>query len=166
MSRQLLWLAPDGPVLRDIHLPPSPSWWPPAPGWWLLAGLVLVLIAGSAVWWQRAGRRRSAQARILAEVDALAASYATAADAQALAAGLHQLLRRVARRHDPKAAQQRGEAWREVLARVPVDAPTLERLLALEPAIYRPLPYDTALALDAVRRWLRAALARRVTGHA
>ncbi|MBP6325901.1 MAG: DUF4381 domain-containing protein, partial [Dokdonella sp.] len=24
----------DGPQLRDIHLPPDPSWWPPAPGWW------------------------------------------------------------------------------------------------------------------------------------
>ena len=102
-------------------------------------------------------KRRHRRARILAEVDALATRHA--ADAQALAAGLHQLLRRVARTHDPAAARLRGEAWREALARVPVDAPTLERLLALEPAMYRPQPYDTRAMLDAVRRWLRAALA-------
>ncbi|MEJ2090486.1 MAG: DUF4381 domain-containing protein, partial [Gammaproteobacteria bacterium] len=29
--------------LKDIHLPPDPTWWPPAPGWWLLA---LVAAAG------------------------------------------------------------------------------------------------------------------------
>ena len=33
--------APAGPDLRDIHLPPAPSWWPPAPGWWLLAFVLL-----------------------------------------------------------------------------------------------------------------------------
>jgi len=149
--------APDGPVLRDIHLPPAPAWWPPAPGWWLLAAVALLLLAGSALLWRRARRRRQYRAGILAEVDALAARHA--GDAQALAAGLHQLLRRVARAHDPAAARLRGAAWREALARVPVDADTLDRLLALEPAMYRPHPYDTAAALDAMRRWLRAALA-------
>jgi hypothetical protein len=149
--------APDGPVLRDIHLPPAPPWWPPAPGWWLLSALVLLLLAGGVLAWHRARRRRRYRARVLAEVDALAASHAD--DAQALAAGLHQLLRRVAMRHDRAAARLRGEAWREVLARVPVDADTLQRLLALEPAMYRPQPYDIAAMLAAVRRWLRAALA-------
>ena len=30
--------------LRDIHLPPEPSWWPPAPGWWLLAAILVAAI--------------------------------------------------------------------------------------------------------------------------
>ena len=35
--------------LRDIHLPPEPSWWPPAPGWWLLALLLVIyLVAPTA----------------------------------------------------------------------------------------------------------------------
>jgi hypothetical protein len=150
---------PDGPVLRDIHLPPAPSWWPPAPGWWLLAALLLALLAAGLWLWRRAAARRRRRVRILAEVDALAARHG--ADAQALAAGLHQLLRRVARTHDPAATRLRGRPWREALARVPVDAPTLERLLALEPAMYRPQPYDTHAMLEAVRRWLHAALATR-----
>lgn len=149
--------TPDGPALRDIHPPPPPPWWPPAPGWWLLAALVLLLVGSGAWLWLRARRRRRARAGILAEVDALATCHA--ADAQALAAGLHQLLRRVARLYDPAAAHLRGEAWREALARAPVDADTLQRLLALEPAMYRPQPYDTSAALAAVRRWLCAALA-------
>jgi len=154
--------TPDGPALRDIHPPPPPPWWPPAPGWWLLA-VLLLLLAGSGAWlWLRARRRRRARAGILAEVDVLATRHA--GDAQALAAGLHQLLRRVARLLDPAAARLRGEAWREALARVPVDADTLQRLLALEPAMYRPQPYDTAAALDAMRRWLRAALAAQKRG--
>jgi len=151
--------AMDGPVLRDIHLPPAPPWWPPAPGWWLLATLLLLLAVAAGLLWRRADQRRRHRARILAEVDALAIQHAD--DAQALAAGLHQLLRRVARTYDPAAVHARGEPWREALARMPVDADTLDRLLALEPAVYRPQPYDTGAMLDAVRRWLRAALTHR-----
>jgi hypothetical protein len=150
-------MQPDGPALRDIHLPPAPPWWPPAPGWWLLAVLALLVLGAGLLLWRSARRRRRQRDRVLAEVDALAARHH--GDGQALAAGLHQLLRRVARRHDPAAARLRGPAWHEALARVPVDEDTLHRLLALEPAMYRPLPYDTAAALDAVRGWLRAALA-------
>lgn len=150
-------LQPSGPALRDIHLPPAPPWWPPAPGWWLLSMLALLVLVAGVLMWRRVRRQRRQRERVLAEVDALAARHG--GDGQALAAGLHQLLRRVARKHDPAAARLRGEAWRETLARVPVDADTLHRLLALEPAMYRPLPYDTDGALDAVRRWLRAAFA-------
>ena len=39
-------MAPDTLVLRDVHVPPAPSWWPPAPGWWLLAGVS----AGLGLW--------------------------------------------------------------------------------------------------------------------
>jgi hypothetical protein len=154
---------PDGPALRDIHLPPPPAWWPPAPGWWLLAALVLLGLAAVLLLWRRARGRRRYRDRVLAEVDVLAAHHD--GDPQALATGLHQLLRRVARQHDPAAARLRGEDWRAALARVPVDAETLEQLLALETAMYRPHPYDTRAALEAVRRWLDAALdlqARRV----
>ncbi|MEI7035715.1 DUF4381 family protein [Fulvimonas yonginensis] len=159
---------PAGPALRDIHLPPPPSWWPPAPGWWLLAVLVLLLAVAGCVLVRRWRQRRRQRARILAELDALAARHARDGDAAQLAAGLHQLLRRVARRWDPAAAQARGAAWHRTLAQVPVDPATLAQLEALDEAIYRPQRYDTQAALAATARWVSAALARRrqEAGHA
>jgi ABC-type nickel/cobalt efflux system permease component RcnA len=148
-----------GPSLRDIHLPPEPSWWPPAPGWWVLAGLLL--LAGLAViWlWRKYRRAQHQRRQVLLELDRLVMQHRRDSDQAALASGLHQLLRRVARKHDALAAQQRGEAWRQTLARMPVDAVTLDRLLALDLQIYRPpSSFDHAAAVTAVRQWLRLAL--------
>ncbi|MDE2155049.1 MAG: DUF4381 family protein [Xanthomonadaceae bacterium] len=152
-------VAAQGPVLRDIHLPPDPAWWPPAPGWWLLGGLSLLALLAAAWLWRRYRRTRRHRRQVLAELDRLLLQHQHDDDQAALAGGLHQLLRRVARRHDATAAQQRGEAWRRTLARVPVDAATLERLLALDQAIYRATAsFDRAAASSAVRQWLRLAL--------
>ena len=151
--------APAGPQLRDIHLPPAPAWWPPAPGWWLLAALLLLMLLAALWIWRRQRAAQRKRQLVLAEVDRIAAQYAQDGDPAALAGALHQLLRRVARRQHAPATQQRGAAWRQTLARVPVDAPTLQRLLALEQAIYQPQStFDPALALTAVRQWLRLAL--------
>jgi Flp pilus assembly protein TadB len=151
--------APSGPSLRDIHLPPEPSWWPPAPGWWVLAALLLALLL-VGIWWWRRQRRALRQRRLVwRELDALARQHQADGDAMALATGLHQLLRRVARRHDAQATRQRGDHWRRTLARVPVDAAVLEQLLALEQRIYRPASsFDHVVALAAARQWLRLAL--------
>lgn len=154
--------APAGPVLRDIHLPPDPSWWPPAPGWWLLAALLLILALAAAWFWRRQRRLQAQRRRVLAELDRLAKQHAHDGDGAELASALHQLLRRVARPHDALAVRQRGDAWRNTLARVPVDAATLETLLALDQAMYRAQgSFDAAAAITAVRRWLRLALKSR-----
>ena len=150
---------PSGPTLRDIHLPPEPSWWPPAPGWWLLVALLLLALL-VALWLSRRYRRvRRQRQQVLLELDRLVLRHQRDGDQAALASGLHQLLRRVARRHDALATQQRGDAWRRTLARMPVDAVTLDRLLALDQQIYRPpSSFDHAAAVIAVRQWLRLAL--------
>jgi hypothetical protein len=156
----LFALAPPatGPVLRDIHVPPPPPWWPPAPGWWVLAIVVLLGALAAIFWWRRRRRVHRRVAAVLAELDALAAQHALDGDDATLAAGLHRLLRRAARRRDAAAAHASGEAWRHLLAQVPTDASTLAALLVLDQAIYRPQPFDQAAALAAVRRWLSAAL--------
>lgn len=147
--------APAGPVLRDIHLPPAPGWWPPAPGWWVLAGLLVLLLGLLARrWWQahqRARRRRA----LLAMLDAVVAGHG--GSPQALAAGLHDLLRRAARRQDAGAVTQRGVAWRATLARVPVPQTTIDRLMQLDDAMYRPEgAIDTNAMASAMRAWLTA----------
>ncbi|HEY8682202.1 MAG TPA: DUF4381 domain-containing protein [Rhodanobacter sp.] len=152
-------VAVSEPSLRDIHLPPDPAWWPLAPGWWGLAGLFLLALLAGAWWWRKHRRTLRQQERVLAEIDRLVLQHHDDGDQAALASGLHQLLRRVARGHDATAARQRGEAWRETLARMPVDASTLDRLSALEQTIYRPQsPFDHAAAVIAARQWLRLAL--------
>lgn len=148
-----------GPPLRDIHLPPEPSWWPPAPGWWVLAALLLALAALAIVWWRRRYRALRQRREVLGELERITRRHEHDGDAAALAGALHQLLRRVARQHDARAAQQRGDAWRQTLARVPVDVATLQQLLALEQQLYRPpAAFDHAVSVAAVRTWLQLAL--------
>jgi hypothetical protein len=128
-----------GPSLRDIHLPPEPSWWPPALGWWMLAGLFL-LGSIAAIWlWRKYRREHQQRRQVLLEVDRLVTQHRRDGDQVALASGLHRLLRRVARK--------------------PVDAITLDRLLALDQQIYRPpSSFDHVATVTAVRQWLRLAL--------
>lgn len=99
--------------LRDIHLPPEPSWWPPAPGWWVLAILLGILAwqltrLGLRRW--RAHRRRRA---LQAEFDAVLAVSGPSAQLAAIS----ELLRRAARNADPTAATLVGKAWLEFLDR-------------------------------------------------
>lgn len=149
----------NGPQLRDIHLPPAPSWWPPAPGWWLLGALVLLVLVAMGWWWRRRRRRALARQRPLREISRLQGDFARDGDCARLASGLHGLLRRLALARDPRAAHQRGKAWRETLARVPVGTDVLARLSVLEDAVYRP---DVALDVDAlvaaVRQWVQLAV--------
>lgn len=143
--------APTGPVLRDIHLPPAPGWWPPAPGWWVLAAmLVLALWAIARRWHQTRARARRRDA-LLAMLESVLARHAQ--PPQTLAAGLHELLRRAARRLEPAAITQRGEPWRATLARVAVSGEHIDQLMQLEAVMYRP---QSAIDVDAIEAAMRA----------
>nr|WP_255699488.1 DUF4381 family protein [Luteimonas sp. Y-2-2-4F] len=91
--------------MRDIHQPPAPAWWPPAPGWWLLALALLAVALALLAWrWRARARRR----RLGALYDDAVAAAATPA---AQVAAVSELLRRAARRRDPRAATLDGEDW-------------------------------------------------------
>lgn len=107
--------AAQGPVLRDIHLPPAPSWWPPAPGWWVLAAVAVALLVIGAFWLLRAWRVRRWRRRLRAQLDRIAAAYRDHADAARLSAELSGLLRRASLLIDPRAASLTGEAWLDFL---------------------------------------------------
>jgi hypothetical protein len=164
--------AAAGPELRDIHLPPAPSWWPPAPGWWLLAALLLVVAALLARWSWRRLRERRWRARVRAELERIAATHAAQPDPQRLAAEVSQLLRRAARLIDPAAGALRDDAWLAFLDRqLPPAQAAAEPFRTgagrcLLDAPYRRAGDPAAHALDArallelVRAWFAHALPR------
>lgn len=152
----------EGPVLRDIHVPPA-TWWPPAPGWWLLAALLLLVVAGVAWWVWRHALRRPLRAA-LREIDALEAAHVGDRDDARLADGASRLLRRVARRIDPIAASRTGAAWRAFVHGYAHDDATRQALDALTEARFRARPaLDPPALLTALRGWCHAALRQRVT---
>ncbi len=101
--------------LRDLHLPPEPSWWPPAAGWWVLIGLLF----GIVVLWQyvrRRKRRRPAIApyqQVRIQLDHLRSNYADNADTIRLLAGLSALIRQAAMTLSTReeVAKLTGDVW-------------------------------------------------------
>ncbi len=153
--------AAPGPQLRDIHLPPPAGWWPPAPGWWVLAGILLLLVAGLAWHWHRRRPLRRRWRQACRELDALLAAHAVDHDAAAFAAGVSQLLRRAARVRDPASTGLRGQAWRAALQDLAGRGKTAPVLLTLEEAMYRPATtLDVPQVAAAARQWLRRVLRR------
>lgn len=149
-----------GPQLRDIHLPGPASWWPLAVGWWIAIAILLVAMGMLAFYLlRRRARRRRAEAP-LRELDAIAVHWRTTNDTQAVAAALSQLLRRAARRLDPRSATLAGEAW---LASLQAMAPRIPLfpLAAVEASIYQPVPsLDVDAAITTARRWLQHVMAQ------
>ena len=95
-------------VLRDVHVPATPSMWPPAPGWWLVAAAVFVVVA--VIWRLRARQQRKLKARQRLFDDACGNLPASAQ-----ISAMSELLRRAARQIDKHADRLQGEAWLQFL---------------------------------------------------
>ncbi len=109
MSAGVFAVAPSQLPLRDVHLPPAPAWWPPAPGWWIVIAAVALLLGTLLGWaWRRRARRRRWRALFAQEL------AQAGGEAEALAT-MSALLRRAARRIDPRADRLQGEAWLRLL---------------------------------------------------
>ncbi|MEO8671844.1 MAG: DUF4381 domain-containing protein [Tahibacter sp.] len=110
-------MAGTGPQLRDIHLPPEPSWWPPAPGWWLLA----LLLVGAMMWLgfklRRRLRRRRRDRSILAELARYRSEWTNHRNDATALAELSAFLRRLSRAVNPASAVLANPAWIEFLDR-------------------------------------------------
>jgi hypothetical protein len=155
--------------LKDIHLPPSPSWWPPAPGWWLLLACALLAALAAFVYLRRRSLGRGRR-EALAQLRLVARRYTESRDDHALAAELSVLLRRVVLSVRPRAqvAGLAGGAWLDALdalaPRAAFDARTRRALL--EAAYRRGEPVDGAALIAASERWLRAVPLRAREDHA
>ncbi len=99
--------------LRDWHLPDPVSWWLPAPGWWVVAGLVLVALAGATLLWQRRWRQGAAMRAALRELKVLRGQLDAELDPSGFAAAVSVLLRRLALTRFPRerVAGLSGASW-------------------------------------------------------
>ncbi|MEX7643725.1 DUF4381 family protein [Stenotrophomonas maltophilia] len=131
--------------LRDVQVPPAPSWWPPAPGYLMIGGVVLLLLVVAAFFWWRRRRRRQRWLQLFDQ------ELASTADAAAELAAIAGLLRRAARQAQPGSESLRDDAWWQ---RVDPQGtlPEARRSLLAEGA-YRPRVDVNEVA--AVRRWAR-----------
>ncbi len=155
--------------LKDIHLPPDPSWWPPAPGWWLLAGLGLVLLFFLGLYLRR---QRMAQQPVRLALRELAAIETKGLESTAarrlFLEKLTILLRRFCLVWFPEKdiAGLAGTRWLEFLAQqAPDNAPEKwQTIFAPLLAIYssdrhlEKLEFDPAALKENTARWLRGQL--------
>ncbi|HEL3180166.1 TPA: DUF4381 family protein [Stenotrophomonas maltophilia] len=132
--------------LRDVQLPPAPSWWPPAPGYLMIGAAVLLLLSVVAfVWWQRRRRRQ----RWLQQFDG---ELAACTDGAAELAAIAGLLRRAARQARPGSESLRDDAWWQRVD--PQGTLSDARRSLLAEGAYRPRVEAGEVA--AVRSWSRA----------
>jgi hypothetical protein len=137
-----------GPVLRDIQLPPEPGLWPPPPGIWLLGLIALVCALVLARHLFRVLARRRQRERWRA---ALQAIRATDLPAQERVAAASELLRRAVRVHSPAAASLEGSAWSNHLRGLPGSALDEAALATLQSGPFRPsLSVEEAAAALAI----------------
>lgn len=95
--------------LRDVHLPPVPSWWPLPPGWWLVLAVLALCALAWCAW--RVHRRRQRRRWLQVFDTAVGAADSSSARVAAMA----DLLRRAARRRHAGAELLQGQAWLEFL---------------------------------------------------
>jgi len=153
-------MTPELP-LRDIHLPPEPSWWPPAPGWWLLTLLLVAAISAGTVLLQRRLRGRRHRRALLAEVDRIWERHAPADSGTDILSDWSALLRRACLRYRPELATREGMSWARALGIGGGSADELAKLLVDAP-YRRTVARESA---EALREPVRDALRRLIDGE-
>lgn len=158
-------MPPNGPELRDIHVPYVSAWWPLAPGWWLLlALLVLAAIVVAMLLRRRRAWHRYVDASLKGLHDA-AARHESDGDARAFAATASDLVRRVARTRDPRSVTLSGDAWREALSTMSPKH-DVGAVAAIDAMKYRrDIDIDVPRTARDVETWVRAALRRPAMGR-
>lgn len=139
--------------LRDIHLPPPPSWWPPQPGWWLIALALLAV----CLWWLR--RPPAWKREALGRLRAAQADFARHGDAAMLLAEVSVLLRSCALflKERGEVAGLVGQDWIECLRDIGRGVcPIPEKVLIYGAYEARP-DLDAAFVSRSVARWIRRA---------
>lgn len=100
--------------LRDIHLPDDVSMWPLAYGWWILAGIIIVTLIASWLWYKKIQAKKFAAITLARkELNIVKQKLATNEDPKSIINELSILLRRLTISTFPRTetASLTGTAW-------------------------------------------------------
>ncbi len=141
--------------LKDIHLPPAPSWWPPAPAWWLLALLTIAVLAVGCRWLRRLLRQRRYRRDAMQALQQLARQQPPSD----MPARVNAVLKRTALAAYPgeQTAHLNGPEWVQFLtSRADLSAEHTTALTSLAEGPYRPAARSGANGLvAAAQAWVR-----------
>ncbi len=143
-------------ALRDIHLPPAPTWQSGDSGWWLAGPLLLFLVLALLVYWRRRPRARAQRAR--RELQRLRQQHEQHGDAMATLRALSVFVRQQAMARDGRRAIARltGASWLDYLDRQLGDKGFTQgpgRVLASGP-YQAQCDYDAEALFALLERWL------------
>jgi len=135
--------------LAPLREPPAISWWPPAPGWWLVATMVLVGLAVSALLLWRRHRHNRYRRLAKAQLQTLTAQ------GELTVANLNRLIKATALRVWPAAqvANLHGSEWQAFLV---ATAPKLAKnsFDELDQLYLQPEQPASDLLMAATQQWI------------
>lgn len=101
---------------RDIHLPPSISWWPLAFGWWVMISIVIAILVVIFIL-VRNYLKSSLKKDAAKELNSIEQMYLQTQDSTRCVSALSILLRRVilSQKQQVSAAGITGHAWLQLL---------------------------------------------------
>ena len=143
-------------ALRDVHLPPSISWWPPAPGWWIIFFIILGLLA-LLIWYivlTRKKRHVSRQANVALEQ--IEYRFLSNENTEEAFRELSILTRRVvlALCDDSRVAGLRGKNWVSFLNHIAASHLKNLEMLIVCPYL-KQVEADPLLLVDDLRKWMK-----------
>lgn len=105
--------------LRDVHLPDAVGWWPMAFGWWLAAGLFVITVAATALYFMRQSQQKRYRKAAQAELQSCYAIWQKDGNTSAYLHSASAILKRAVLCGDKHsiAASQSGQRWVDTLQR-------------------------------------------------
>ncbi|MFT6287482.1 MAG: type II secretory pathway pseudopilin PulG [Alcanivorax sp.] len=112
-------MNPQDPLaaLNPLREPELIGWWPLGPGWWLLIALLIMILAGLAVFLWRRYQRRAYRRQALRQLKSIALVFKQTGNQQSYLESINGLLKATAINAYPRqeVAALSGEPWLQLL---------------------------------------------------
>ena len=136
--------------LKDVHLPPPPSWWPPALGYWVVAGALCVAVLAVIAYRIITKRRRMVKRYVVVRWQEIASNYREHHDNARLQSEINDLIQRVL---SYKNARTKKPLTVDKLSAQSKDFAELYELMSKD-RFARVVSIDAQRLLELARRWV------------